>query len=106
MGRIANTELLLLTASYLERIEGRKRFQKTVFLLQEHFGFEFSYRFASYLYGPYCSQLQNDIDILTRMDYLIARKFGYLFTYEVTTYGKETAHQIVQKVQVCTAMGA
>lgn len=94
MGRIANIKLLILTANYLRKIEGRKRFQKTIFLLQEQFGFEFSYRFTSYLYGPYSSQLQNDIDILARTGYLKASKINHLFFYEITPLGQKSASQI------------
>lgn len=94
MGRITNTKLLILTVNYLGKIEGRKRFQKTIFLLQERFGIEFSYRFVPYLYGPYSSQLQNDINILTRADYLRASKIDYLFFYEITPLGRERACQI------------
>ena len=94
MGRIANIKLLILTANYLGKIEGRKRFQKMIFLLQEQFGFEFSYRFTSYLYGPYSSQLQNDIDILARTGYLKASKIDHLFFYEIAPLGQKSASQI------------
>lgn len=97
MGRISNIQLLLLTANYLERIEGRKRFQKTIFLLQEQFGIEFSYRFTSYLYGPYSSQLQNHIDVLTRMDYLKASKIDHLFVYEITPLGRKNVLSIEEE---------
>jgi len=91
---ISNTQLLILTANYLERINGRKRFQKTIFLLQEQFDIEFRYRFIPYLYGPYSSQLQNDIDMLARTGYLKARKADYLFFYEVTPLCRMTATEI------------
>lgn len=94
MGRITNTQLLVLTANYVGKIEGRKRLQKIIFLLQEQFGIEFSYRFVPYLYGPYSSQLQNDIDILTRTGYLKVSKIDYLFFYEITPMGKEITSQI------------
>lgn len=89
--RVTNPRLLLLTTNYLGTIAGRKRFQKTIFLLQEQFGIEFTYRFTSYLYGPYSSQLQNDIDILSRTDYLRAQKRGYLYLYRITPLGQERA---------------
>jgi hypothetical protein len=92
--RIAGIKLLILTANYLGKVEGRKRFQKTVFLLQEQFGFDFGYRFTAYLYGPYSSQLQNDIDILAQTGYLKASKLGELFFYEITPLGQKSAAQI------------
>lgn len=94
MERIAGIKLLILTANYLGKVEGRKRFQKTVFLLQEQFGFDFGYRFTAYLYGPYSSQLQNDIDILAQTGYLKASKLGELFFYEITPLGQKSAAQI------------
>ena len=94
MPKITNTQLLLLTSNYLGKVEGRKRFQKIIFLLKEHFEIEFGYRFTSYLYGPYSSQLQNDIDILTRTGYLKASKIGCLFSYEVTELGRTSALRI------------
>lgn len=94
LGRIVGVKLLILTASYIKKIEGRKRFQKTIFLLQEQFGFEFGYRFTAYLYGPYSAQLQNDINVLAQMGYLKASKIGELFFYEITQLGQRSASQI------------
>ena len=94
MEKITNTQLLITAAKYLGKVEGRKRFQKVVFLLQEQFEIEFNYRFIPYLYGPYSSQLQNDIDSLTRTGYLKASKIEYLFFYEITPLGQQTASQI------------
>jgi len=94
LGKVAGIKLLLLAASFLEKIEGRKRFQKTIFLLQEQFGIDFGYRFTAYLYGPYSAQLQNDIDILTQTGYLKASKVGELFFYEITPLGSKIAAQI------------
>lgn len=94
LGKIASIKLLTLTAHYLGKVEGRKRFQKTIFLLQEQFGVEFGYRFTAYLYGPYSAQLQNDIDILAQTGYLKANKMGELFFYEITPLGQKSAIQI------------
>lgn len=97
LGRIAGIKLLILTANYLGKVEGRKRFQKTVFLLQEQFGIDFGYRFTAYLYGPYSSQLQNDIDMLAQTGYLKASKLGELFFYEITPLGQKSASQIAKE---------
>lgn len=93
-GRI---KLLMLTANYIEKIEGRKRFQKIIFLLQEQFGIKFGYRFTAYLYGPYSSQLQNDIDLLVQMNYLKASKIGSLYFYEITPLGRKMVSQIEEE---------
>jgi hypothetical protein len=97
LGKVAGIKLLTLTAKYLEKIEGRKRFQKIIFLLQEQFGFDFGYRFTAYLYGPYSAQLQNDIDILTQTGYLRASKIGELFFYEITSLGRQSAISIEEE---------
>ncbi|MDH5733334.1 MAG: hypothetical protein OEY88_06070, partial [Candidatus Bathyarchaeota archaeon] len=94
MRRVTDTQLLLLATSYLQKIEGRKRFQKIIFLLKEQFGIEFKYRFTSYLYGPYSAQLQDDIDILVRTSYLKVSKISYLYFYEITPLGQKSASQI------------
>lgn len=88
MAKVSNVKLLLIAANYFKRVEGRKQFQKAVFLLQEQFEIEFSYPFIPYLYGPYSSQLQNDIDNLARTGYLKAGKNGPLYLYEITELGK------------------
>jgi uncharacterized protein YwgA len=91
--KVPNVKLLLLTAAYFKRVEGRKQFQKAVFLLQEQFAIEFTYPFIPYLYGPYSSQLQNDIDNLARTGYMKASKNGPLYFYEITKLGEMLAAQ-------------
>jgi uncharacterized protein YwgA len=94
--RVVNTKLLVLTANYLKKVEGRKRFQKIVYLLQEYHGIEFTYRFTPYLYGPYSARLQNDIDVLAQTTHLKAWKSGYLFCYQITPKG-ERVSQIAER---------
>lgn len=94
LGKISNVKLLVMTANYFRRIEGRKQFQKVVFLLQEQFGIEFTYPFIPYLYGPYSSQLQNDIDNLARTGYLKASKIGSLYHYEITPLAERLASHL------------
>lgn len=94
MVKTPNVKLLLLTANYLKRVEGRKQFQKIVFLLKEYSEIEFTYPFIPYLYGPYSSQLQNDIDNLARTGYLKASRVGRLYYYEITPLGQRFAMQI------------
>jgi uncharacterized protein YwgA len=92
--KIPNVKLLVMTANYFGIVEGRKQFQKAVFLLQEQFGIEFAYPFIPYLYGPYSSQLQNDIYNLARTGYLKASKIGPLFYYEIAPIGSQLSLQI------------
>jgi uncharacterized protein YwgA len=92
--KISNVKLVIIAANYFRRVEGRKQFQKVVFLLKEYSGIEFTYPFIPYLYGPYSSQLQNDIDNLARTGYLKASKIGPLYYYEITPLGEKLASQI------------
>ena len=94
MRKIAGIKLLILAAKYLGKIEGRKRFQKIIFLLQEQYNIDFGYKFIAYLYGPYSSQLQNDIDMLVQAGCLKASKIGDLFLYEITSSGQKIAAYI------------
>jgi len=95
--RISNLKLLMLLADYLGEIRGRKRFQKIVFLLQEKFGVDSTYRFTSYLYGPYSSQLQNDIDTLGRIQLLNEGKDGGIFVYRSTRLDRKLMKQLEQE---------
>lgn len=97
MKRISNLKLLMLLADYLGEIRGRKRFQKIVFLLQEKFGVDSTYRFTSYLYGPYSSQLQNDIDTLGRIQLLNEGKDGGIFVYRSTRLDRKLMKQLEQE---------
>ena len=81
--------LLVFIANFLHKIEGRKRFQKTVFLLKHFYKVSFQYDFMPYLYGPYCPELQNHIDLLVNQDILKAERHNSLFTYEITSLGQK-----------------
>ncbi len=58
--------MLLIRNSREQRIKGRTRFQKIVFLLEEQ-GINFGYQFKPYLYGPYSRDLQDNITMLTEL---------------------------------------
>ena len=92
--RVSNAQALLLIANYLNIIEGRKRFQKIVFLLKERDKIPLTYRFTPYLYGPYSSELQNQINVLTRANFLHVSKVRNLFIYQITPLGQKTASDI------------
>jgi uncharacterized protein YwgA len=95
--KILDTHLLLLSLMYLKRVEGRKRLQKIVYILKEKYGIPFNYHFAPYLYGPYSSRLQNEVDILSRNDYVKARKIDDLYEYEFTPLGQKVAAELEEK---------
>lgn len=60
-----DTELLLVALKNHGKIEGRKRFQKLVFLLQKQYNANIQYKFVPHLFGPYSRALQTDIDMLS-----------------------------------------
>ena len=70
------------------RIEGRKKLQKTVHLLQMAgvpFGMDFKYHY----YGPYSAELQSYIDVLVDYGMLREDNQGDTYIYEMTDKGKE-----------------
>lgn len=70
------------------RIEGRKKLQKTVHLLQiagVPFGMDFKYHY----YGPYSAELQSYIDVLVDYGMLWEDNQGDTYIYEMTDKGKE-----------------
>jgi len=91
-----NIKLLLLVIKYLGNVKGRTRLQKTLYLLKEYFGFEISYKFMPYYYGPYSGELQNDIDIFANLglvdivvNFLDDGRFRY--EHRLTDRGREIA---------------
>jgi len=99
-----NIKLLLLVIKYLGNVKGRTRLQKILYLLKEQFGFEIAYKFMPYYYGPYASELQNDIDILARLG-LVDVTVNFLddgrFYYEhrLTDQGKKIAEDFEKTLQ-------
>jgi uncharacterized protein YwgA len=79
---------LVFIANHLQKIEGRKRFQKIVFLLKHFYNVSLRYNFMPYLYGPYCPELQNHIDILVSENVLKAERSNGLFVYKITPFGR------------------
>jgi len=56
--------LALMYSQDQEEIQGRTRFQKMVFLLQQEFGEIEFYHFQAYDYGPFSKGLYDDLDDL------------------------------------------
>ncbi len=72
MNRLLNVAQLLNTCG---AIEGRKKLQKIVHLLSEHgFRQDFSHRFGYLHYGPYSSELRDDLDALVGSDEPLVRE--------------------------------
>ena len=94
---VSDVSLLMLMMGHLDKVQGRKRLQKLVFLLQKCDKTPFQYSFISYLYGPYCSDLQNDVDRLVSAGYITEDRTNYLYSYEVTREGKNVSREIEKK---------
>ncbi|VVB84943.1 Uncharacterised protein [uncultured archaeon] len=91
--------LLFLYANNGGSIYGRTRFQKMIFLAQkEEEGVKEWYNFYPHDFGPYSTELQNDLDILA-MEGLIREspeEYGEKIRYQYLLTRKGTA--IIEKV--------
>lgn len=74
------------------RIEGRKKLQKTVYLLQQ-MGVPYNEKFRYHYYGPYSSELQAEVDRLVRYELLNETFTGDAYVYEITNKGKDFIQQ-------------
>ena len=94
------------TISYLlKRLEGKqigkKSIQKLVYFLQEEFGVGLNYRYRMYHYGPYCSELSNDLDIMDMMEIInispvMFSPAMYGYSIKLGKYGEEQASDMEQ----------
>jgi uncharacterized protein YwgA len=84
--------LLLVTLEKSNRIVGRTRLQKTVFLLREKFKVPFRFVFRKYFYGPYSDDLSDVIENLVALGMVDETK-RYLadgviqYSYRLTKFG-------------------
>ncbi len=67
----------------LGEVNGRKRLQKIVHLLQVRGYREFSHSFDLHYYGPYSRELAGEIDFLCKANVLRQTKSGDAFQYKV-----------------------
>lgn len=80
---------VLYLVSVNEKISGRKKFQKLVYILK-HKGFDFKEDYSYYYYGPYSSTLQMEIDALVHSDLLLENCIDNItYEYSVTEKAKE-----------------
>ena len=79
------------------RIEGRKRFQKVIFLLQRKYGVDLGYRFVPYYFGPYSKNLQLDINLLKLMGLLeVHPTIAYI--HKLTRKGSRKANEVESRI--------
>ncbi len=70
-----------------EKIHGRKRLQKTVYILK-HFGFEYDERFTYLHYGPYSYDLFDETKQLVNWNFISQENNGSEYIYILTNEGK------------------
>jgi len=89
--------LLKVLKEHDGKINGRKRFQKIIFLLKEKFNIPFSYKFLKYYYGPYSYELQSDLSMMVDMGLITEKYDGLTYTYELTEKGKKLLDSLAEK---------
>ena len=86
-------ELLLLTFLKYSNIDGRKRFQKLMYLAKFKFNIEVPFIFIKYFYGPFSKEMQEVLDKLVSVGLIketkIINEFGIVeYRYSLTDRGK------------------
>jgi len=80
--------------SYCEKIEGRKKLQKIIYILKE-MGYPFYEEFDFHFYGPYSEQLTLEIEALKDLEIIKEEReddSGWVkYIYRITENGKEWA---------------
>lgn len=88
-----STYYLLKIFDQVNRINGRKKLQKLVYLIEAsgtHLPFSYQYHH----YGPYSSQLQQEISFMVQQDFLTELKEDEAYIYEITRRGREFMDRI------------
>ena len=84
-----------------ERVRGRTRFQKMIFVLQHQIkNFKDKYDFIPHDYGPYSRELQDDIDNLIEKELLIEvcntiEEGKIKYVYQITKKGESLVQSIL-----------
>jgi len=90
----SNLELLFLLLGLVHKVEGRTRLQKMIYLLKERGMLDFTYNFIPYFFGPYSSDLQNDVNLLASLGLINVKKHDFFYTHELSDNGKKMASKI------------
>jgi len=94
---LRNEYALVLLLGSVPKIMGRKRLQKTVYLLQQA-GVPFFEKFSYHHYGPYSAELQAEVDRLVDYGLVSETCNNAFYTYEITEEGRkflETYEKVV-----------
>jgi len=90
----SNLELLFLLLGLVHKVEGRTRLQKMIYLLKERGMLDFTYNFIPYFFGPYSSDLQNDVNLLASLGLINVKKHDFFYTHVLSDNGKKMASKI------------
>lgn len=104
---MSNTDAVLLltvlNVAESNTIEGRTRFQKTIYLLQIEDEIPFSFNYKPYFYGPFSEELSETLTDLEALDLLeeVIVPLGngvYQYNYRLTESGAKVAEKIISKL--------
>jgi len=90
-------ELLLVLFEHFNKVVGRTRLQKIVFLLQNKFNIKFSYKFISYYYGPYSKDLQFEVNLLNAMGMINVSAGDGVYIHTLSEKGVTTTKEIIEQ---------
>jgi uncharacterized protein YwgA len=92
---LESTYLLLKLFDTSGKINGRKKLQKTIYLLGNS-GLDILFDYEYHYYGPYSAQLQEEVNYLASHDFLKEDYIDSTYTYEITTKGSELVERLEQ----------
>ena len=79
-----------------KRISGRKKLQKIIYLLQ-YSGKDFEMNYYYHYYGPYSSDLQIEVQYLVERGFLLEKKAGDTYVYEISKEGEDFLRNYEEK---------
>lgn len=82
-----------------KRINGRKKLQKTIHLLQ-HFGNDFDMNYYYHYYGPYSSDLQAEVQFLVDQGLVKEERLFDGYIYNITDRGEDFLKSFEEKFDV------
>lgn len=87
--------LLRLFQSAGGKIEGRKRIQKTIYILQA-LGYPFQEGYSYYRYGPYSPQVQFELDLINEQNLITVEPVGNTYSYSLNEQGNSFLQKLDQ----------
>jgi uncharacterized protein YwgA len=95
-------KFVLFFLNEAKEVKGKTKFQKMFFLLNEEEKISTGHSFVKYTYGPYSSELSNDLDALKQLELIQVEQsmfetnsnfVGKQFEYKLTTSGEQLINQ-------------